>query len=63
MNARVDLITVKKLFDFEMFLTHAAVCLFRTLAVMIAIVETFNAKRKQSRQVYAQYEIKSFAVV
>jgi hypothetical protein len=44
------MITVKKLFDYEMGLPTRAVLHFRTLAMMIACVEMFNGKRQQARQ-------------
>lgn len=48
-NARMDLATYKKLFDYDMALPLAAIMQFRTLATMICIVELFNGKRLQAR--------------
>ena len=49
-NARVDMVSVKKLFDYEMFLPISTIIHFRTLSTMIASVEMFNGKRLQARQ-------------
>ena len=44
------MVSVKKLFDYEMFLPISTIIHFRTLSTMIASVEMFNGKRLQARQ-------------
>jgi len=48
-NAAVKAETLRLLFEYEMQLPVHTVLMFRILAIMIAHVELFNARRKQQQ--------------